>query len=297
MVLADGSFVTASENRNPDLFWAVRGGGGNFGVVSSFSFRLHPVHTVMAGPMFWDVQDAPEVMRAYSRFITQAPEEISGFFAFLNVPPVPLFPENLHRRNVCAVIWCSPENPDRTRDLLAPTAKWPKPLLTHIGPMPFPALQSLFDGLYPPGLQWYWKADFIDQLGDDAIAKYLEYGSRLPSLLSTMHMYPINGAVHRVGENDTAFSHRNTTWAPVICGIDPDPANKQSIVTWAKDYWNAIHPFSAGGAYINFMMDEADGRLEATYGPNYSRLRRIKAKYDPGNLFRINQNIAPAAAA
>jgi hypothetical protein len=296
MVLADGSFVSASAERNPDLFWAVRGGGGNFGVVTSFTFRLHPVHTVTAGPMFWALEDAPEVMQQYERFITDAPEDINGFLALMNVPPVPLFPEALHGRTVCGVIWCSTEGPERTSELLAPTARWPKPLLSHVGPMPFPVLQSLFDGLLPPGLQWYWRADFVDHLSPEAIAQHVAYGSRLPSMLSTMHMYPINGAVHRAGEDDTAFSYRRTTWAEVIGGIDADPANNDRIIGWAKDYWNAVHPFSAGGAYVNFMMEEGAARVEATYRGNYARLRRIKAKYDPYNLFRVNQNIAPAEA-
>jgi hypothetical protein len=193
-------------------------------------------------------------------------------------------------------VWCSTEGPERTQELLAPTGRWPKPLLSHVGPMPFPALQSLFDGLMPAGLQWYWKADFVDHLTPEAIAQHVKHGSRLPSMLSTMHMYPINGAVHRVGENNTAFTSRRTTWAQVIAGIDPEPANKDRIVEWTKDYWDAVHPFAAGGAYINFIMEEGAGRVEQVYGSNYPKLRRIKAKYDPDNLFRVNQNIAPAEA-
>jgi FAD/FMN-containing dehydrogenase len=295
LVLADGSFVTASQERNPDLFWAVRGGGGNFGVVTSFTFRLQPVGTVTAGPMFWAAEDAAEVLRAYEQFITQAPEEINGFFAFMNVPPVPLFPDDLHKRTVCAVVWCSLEGPERTQQLLKP-GRWPKPLFSGLGSVPFPALQSLFDGLFPPGLQWYWKADFVDHLTPEAIAEHVRHGTHLPTLLSTMHMYPVNGAVHRLGESDTAFSYRHSTWAQVIVGIDPEASNKDRIVNWARDYWSAVHPYSAGGAYVNFLMEEGAARVEATYGPNHARLRRIKAKYDPGNLFRVNQNIAPLAA-
>ena len=294
VVLADGSFVTASERQHPDLFWAVRGGGGNFGVVTSFTFRLHPVLNVTAGPMFWALEDAPEVMKRYEQFITDAPEEINGFFAFLMVPPVPLFPPELHMRTVCGVVWCSTADPRRTDEILKPVREWPKPLLAHVGPMPFPALQGLFDGLLPPGLQWYWKADFVDHLSDEAIVQHVKYGSALPSTLSTMHMYPINGAVHRVREGDTAFSYRATKWAAVIGGIDSDPANKDKIAEWAKRYWEAVHPYSAGGAYVNFMMEEGAARVEATYGGNYARLRQVKAKYDPGNVFRVNQNIAPA---
>ncbi len=297
MVLADGSFITADEERNADLFWAVRGGGGNFGVVTSFTFRTHSVHTVTAGPMFWPVEDAPEIMRRYEDFITDAPEEINGFFAFLVVPPVPLFPEELHLRTVCGVVWCSRADSARTDQLLRPTESWPKPLLRGLGPMPFPVLQSLFDGLYVPGLQWYWKADFVDHLTDAAIGEHMKHGTNLPSMFSTMHLYPINGAVHRKNAGETAFSYRNTKFAEVIVGVDPDPANREKITRWARGYWDAVHPHSAPGAYVNFMMEEGSGRVEATYGGNYGRLRQVKAKYDPGNLFRVNQNIEPAAAA
>ena len=293
MVLADGSFVTASEEQHSDLFWAVRGGGGNFGVVTSFSFRTHPVHTVTAGPIFWAAEDAPEVMRRYEEFITNAPNEINGFFAFLVVPPVDLFPASLHMRTVCGVVWCSTLGPERTNALLKSAESWAKPLLVGLGPMPLPVLQSLFDGLYTPGLQWYWKADFVDGLNEPSIAEHVKHGANLPSMFSTMHLYPINGVVHNRKPADTAFSYRNSKWAEVIVGVDPDPANAGKITRWAKDYWDAVHPYSAPGAYVNFMMEEGEARIEATYGPNYSRLRRVKAKYDPNNLFRVNQNIAP----
>jgi FAD/FMN-containing dehydrogenase len=296
MVLADGSLVTASENLHPDLFWAVRGGGGNFGVITSFTFRVHPVSTVMAGPMFFAVEDAPQVMRQYEQFITSAPEEINGFFAFLTVPPAPMFPESLHMRTVCGVVWCSTATAERTRQLLKPAEGWAKPLLSGVGPMPFPVLQSLFDGLYAPGLHWYWKADFVDSLSDGAIREHCKHGSQLPSMFSTMHLYPVNGAVHRKNAADTAFSYRRTKWAEVIVGVDPDPANAGKISDWAKKYWDAVHPFAAEGAYVNFMMEEGAGRVEATYGGNFARLRRMKAKYDPGNLFRVNQNIPPATS-
>jgi FAD/FMN-containing dehydrogenase len=293
MVLADGSFVTANATKNADLFWAVRGGGGNFGVVTSFTFRLHPISTVCAGPMFWAIEDSAKILKAYEPFITNAPEELNGFFAFMTVPPSPMFPAALHMRKVCAVLWCSTASPERTAEMLKPTESWGTPLLSGVGPMPFPVLQSLFDGLYSPGLQWYWKADFIDTLSDAAIAEHAKHGSQLPSMHATMHLYPINGAVHHVGEKDTAWGFRKTKWAEVIVGVDPDPANKEKITTWAKNYWDAIHPFSAGGAYVNMMMEEGDARVEASYSGNFARLGQIKAKYDPGNLFRVNQNIAP----
>ncbi len=293
MVLADGSFVTANDKQHQDLFWAVRGGGGNFGVVTSFTFRLHPVSTVIAGPIFYAVEDAPAVMRAYEQFIATLPEDINGFFAFMVVPPVDLFPTTLHLRTVCGVFWCSTASQERTAELLKPAESWAEPLLVGLGPMPFPVLQSLFDGLYTPGLQWYWKADFIDHLTDESIALHVAHGSKLPSMFSAMHMYPIDGAVHRVASGDTAFSYRQTKWAEVIVGVDPDPANKDKITKWARDYWDAVHPFSAPGGYVNFMMEEGSTRVEATYGGNYAQLQAIKAKYDPDNLFRVNQNIPP----
>jgi hypothetical protein len=297
MVLADGRFVTADENRNADLFWAIRGGGGNFGVVTSFRFRTHPVHTVTAGPIFWPIEAAPEIMPRFEEFITNAPEEISGFFAFLVVPPVPLFPETLHLRTVCGIVWCSRADPARTDQLLQPIAGWPEPLLRGLGPMPFPVLQSLFDGLYAPGLQWYWKTDFVDHLNDAAIGAHMTHGTKLPSMFSTMHLYPMNGAVHRAKAGDTAFAYRNTKFAEVIVGVDPDAANREKISRWARDYWDAVHPYAAPGAYVNFMMEEGTSRVEASYGGNYARLQQVKAKYDPDNLFRVNQNIEPASVA
>jgi len=293
MVLADGRFVTANDEQHQDLYWAVRG-GGNFGVVTNFRFRLHPVGMVSAGPMFWAMEDAPEVMRRYEEFIGDAPEELNGFFAFLVVPPVPLFPEALHMRTVCGVVWCSTADQERTSQMLEPTARWPKPLLSGVGPMPLPVLNSLFDGLFQPGLQWYWKADFVDHLTDESIARHVKFGSNLPTMFSTMHLYPINGAVHRVGVNATAFSYRKAKWAEVIVGVDPDAANAGKITEWAKSYWDAVHPYSAPGAYVNFMMEEGSARVEATYGENYTRLQQVKAKYDPQNLFRVNQNIPPS---
>jgi len=293
MVLADGSFVTADEKENADLFWAVRGGGGNFGVVTSFLFRLHPVNTVIAGPTFWPIEQAPEVMKAYREFIPQAPQNVTGFFAFLTVPSAPPFPEELHGQKMCAIVWCSTAPPEETERVTGPIRAVGKPALDLVGPMPFPAFQSLFDPLYPPGLQQYWRADFVNELGDAAIARHLEQASKLPTPLSTAHLYPIDGAAHRVGKGDTAFSYRDANWALVIIGVDPDPANREKITTWCKDYFDALHPYSAGGAYVNFMMEEGQERVKAAFRENYDRLVAIKKKYDPSNFFRVNQNIHP----
>jgi FAD/FMN-containing dehydrogenase len=295
MVLADGRFVTASAEENEDLYWAVRGGGGNFGVVTSFLFKLHPVDIVYAGPILWPLEQGREVMEFYREFINQAPDDLNGFFAFLTVPPGPPFPEHLHNKKMCGIVWCYVGPLDTASDVFKPIRRIGKPALDLVGPLPHPALQGMFDALYPSGLQWYWRADFVDHLKDEAIALHLKYGTQLPSMHSTMHLYPINGAVHRVRKNDTAFSYRESTWAEVIVGVDPDPAKMQGIIPWVKNYWETVHPHSAGGAYVNFMMDEGQERVQATYRDNYDRLLTIKNKYDPANLFHVNQNIRPTA--
>jgi len=297
LVLADGSFVTANEWQKEDLYWALRGGGGNFGVVTSFTFKAHPVHTPIAGPMLWDLDKAPKILHWYRDFILQAPDELNGWFAFLTVPPGPPFPENLHMKKMCGVIWCYTGDPDKAADVFKPIRAIEKPALDFVGSIPQPALQGMFDALYPPGLQWYWKADFINEISDKAIDLHMQHGSALPTMLSTTHMYPINGAAHRVGKNDTAWSYRDANWAHVIVGVDPEPANKDKITNWARSYFDALHPHSAGGAYVNFMMDEGEDRVKATYRDNYDRLSAIKAKYDPDNFFRVNQNIRPRAQA
>jgi FAD/FMN-containing dehydrogenase len=294
MVLADGSFVVASADENPDLFWAVRGGGGNFGIVTSFLFEAHPVSVVCAGPMLWNLEDAADVMKWYREFITQAPEEMNGFFAILGVPPGPPFPEELHLRTMCGIVWCYQGSIEQANAILEPIRCYRPPAFEFFAPMPFPMLQGIFDPIYPTGLQWYWKADFFKDLSDAAIEKHLEHAAKLPTWQSTMHLYPVNGKVNRVAEADTAFSYRDVVWSEVIVGVDADPANAGKIKDWARSYYNDLHPFGAGGAYMNFMMDEGEDRIRATYRGNYARLAEIKAKYDPTNFFHVNQNIKPA---
>ena len=296
VVLADGTQVHTSAEEHPDLFWALRGGGGNFGVVTSFEFRTHPVGaTVMAGPTFWPIEQTPEVMRFWREFIVKAPREVSGFFALMTVPPVDLFPEELHLRKVCAVMWCIVGSEEDAARALAPVHEVGTPLLHGVGPVPHPALQSLFDGLYTKGLQCYWRADFYDELSDELIEHHRDWGEKLPTMHSTVHMYPINGAAHDVGPTDTAFSYRDAQFAEVIFGVDPDPANATTIRDWCVGFWDATHPYSAGGAYVNFMMEEGQDRVKATYRDNYDRLAVVKAQYDPDNVFCVNQNIHPAA--
>jgi FAD/FMN-containing dehydrogenase len=295
VVLADGRFLTANANQNEDLFWAVRGGGGNFGVVTSFLFKLHPVGTVYGGPIFYEMTDAPKVMRFWHDFIMDAPEDFNAYFGLHTVPPADMFPAEHHLKKMGVVICCYTGELSQGEAVLQPFRDIATPAIDFAGPIPFPMLQGLFDGLYPPGLQWYWNADFVIKLSDEAIALHLEHFAQSPTVHSAMHLYPTNGAAHQVGRNDTAWNYREANFAQVIVGVDPDPANQKAITNWSKAYWQALHPHSAGGAYVNMMMEEGEDRIRAAYGDNYMRLAQIKAKYDPHNLFHVNQNIKPAS--
>lgn len=271
----------------------MRGGGGNFGVVTSFLFQLHPVSTVYSGPMLWPFEQAADLMKFWRDFILHAPEEINGWFGFVTVPPALPFPEQFHLQKMCAIVWRSTAPPEQTEKLLQPIRTTIPPAVDFAGPHPWPVLQSLFDALYPKGLQWYWKTDFFTDLSDRAIDLHVKYGAQLPTMHSTMHLYPINGAVHRFSPDETAFSFREANFAEVILGVDPDPVNNERMIGWARDYWMALHPYSAGGGYVNMMMDEGAETVQAAYRENYARLAQIKATYDPHNLFHVNQNIKP----
>jgi FAD/FMN-containing dehydrogenase len=294
LVLADGSFIKTSSSQNEDLFWAVRGGGGNFGIATSFLFRLHPVDTVYGGPMFWHLDQAEKILHFYRDFILSAARDITGFFAFLTVPPNPHFPENLHLQKMCGVIWCYTGTIDKAEEVFEPIRRSNPPALDLVGPLPYPVFQSMFDAIAPPGMQQYWRADFVKELSEDAIRLHLKYATQMPTMLSTMHLYPINGAAHDIGATETAFSFRDANWVQMIIGADPDAVNNEKIISWTRDYWLALHPHSAGGAYVNFLMDEGENRIKATYRENYDRLVLVKNKYDPMNFFRLNQNIKPS---
>jgi FAD/FMN-containing dehydrogenase len=297
VVLADGTFVTASEGSHPDLFWALRGGGGNFGVVTSFTFRCHDIGehgTIIGGPVLYDFADTAEVMRWYRELLPSLPEELNGWIALITIPPAPPFPEELWGRKACGIVWCYTGPHDRADTVLEPITTYGSPLLVGLQEMPFTVLQSAFDGLYPAGLQWYWRADFVKEISDAAIDVHRKWGERLPTGHSTMHLYPIDGATSRVPEDETAFAYRDGGWAGIIVGVDPNPANAPLISQWARDYWEELHPTSAGGAYVNFLMEEGPDRVKASYRDNYDRLAQVKKRYDPDNAFHINQNIQPA---
>ena len=294
VVLANGKLVHASEDENPDLFWAIRGGGGNFGVVTSFEFKLHPVDQVFGGPMFWKLSELENTMKWYRNWLKNQPDDIYAFYLVAEVPPGDPFPEEIHGEKVCGLLWCCTGDEQQFNKATKEARSAAKPIFEFTGKMEYPALQSLFDGLYPKGLQWYWKGDFVKELSDEAIQQHAQFAN-VPTTHSTMHLYPVNGAAHKVGKSDTAWDKRDATWSMVIAGVDPDPDNAEKIKSWSKNYWEAVHPYTLGGAYINFMMEEGQDRIKATYGENYERLQKIKSKYDPNNFFHVNQNIEPAS--
>jgi len=294
VVLADGSFVTASADENADLFWALRGGGGNFGVVTNFEYKLQPLKNIYGGPMFFEVEDAEKVMRAYDEYITNAPRELGAFFAWQIAPPLPFIPQDRHGDTFCAMVTCWTGPASEGEAAIAPFRKAANVVAEHVGSMPYPALNAAFDGLVPPGIQHYWKAVFAKGLSDGAIEAHLAHGPKVPAVNSTMHIYPINGAVHDVAPDATAFGHRDAKYAMVIAGMWPDPTHNGNNIAWVKDYYKALAPHAEEGGYINFAAGDDMNRVRANFGRGYDRLAKVKSKYDPGNAFRHNQNITPA---
>jgi FAD/FMN-containing dehydrogenase len=293
VVTPDGQVVAASDGENEDLFWALRGGGGNFGVVTAFEFGLQPVAEIYGGPMFFELEDAGNVLRFYREFIKDAPEELGGFPAWQIAPPLPFIPEDRHGEPFMAFVACWAGPVEQGEAALKPLFDVAPVVAEHVGPMPYPALNSAFDGLVPPGLQHYWKANFVTELTDDAIEAHLEHGPNVPVVNSTVHIYPINGAVNRVASDETAFAYRDATFATVIAGMWPDPADNEDNIKWVRDYYDATAPLSEEGTYVNFMSGDDEERIRVSYKGNYDRLVDVKRKYDPDNLFRVNQNIKP----
>ncbi|MFD7911845.1 FAD-binding oxidoreductase [Streptomyces sp. NPDC059752] len=293
VVTADGRLVVASEEENADLFWALRGGGGNFGAVTSFEFRLSPVKDVYGGPMLFELEDAPTVLRSFADHIADAPEELGGFPAFQIAPPLPFIPEDRHGDTFALIVACWSGPLDEGERAVQAFRDFAPVVAEHVGPMPYPALNSAFDALVPPGLQHYWKANFVTELSDDVIDAHLRHAPGLPAVNSTVHIYPINGACHRVAPDATAFAYRDASFATVIAGMWPDPAINESATAWVRDYYEATAPHSEEGGYINFMADDDQDRIRTNYKGNYDRLVAVKRAYDPENLFHLNQNIRP----
>ncbi|MGH2653349.1 MAG: FAD-binding oxidoreductase [Actinomycetota bacterium] len=293
VVTADGRSITASDQENDDIFWAIRGGGGNFGVVTSFEYRLHPIRAIYGGPMFFELDQARNLLEFYRDFIKDAPEEMGGFPAFQIAPPLPFIPEDRHGEKFAIFVACWAGPIDQGERALAPLREVAPVVAEHVGPMPYPALNSAFDALYPPGLQHYWKGNFVTELTDEAIDAHIVHGSQVPVLQSTVHIYPVNGACHRVAPDATAFAFRDANFATVVAGMWPDPAQNEDNIKWVRDYYEAIAPLSEEGGYINFMAGDDQDRIRSNYKGNYDRLVEVKRKYDPDNMFRLNQNIKP----
>ena len=293
VVTADGKFVTASEHENQDLFWGLRGGGGNFGVVTSLEYRLHEVDQVFAGPIFYNLEDAESLFRMFDEFIRDAPEQFGGFPAFQIAPPLPFIPENRHGDTLALAVvhWAGPL--DQSEKVLKPFMDVAPIVANGTGPLPYPALNGAFDGLYPKGIRAYWKGAFVNELPEAAIAAHVEHGSQVPEVSATMHLYPINGACHRVGPNDTAFAYREAKYGMVFLAAWNDPAKDAERIQWVREYYQAMAPYSEPGGYINFMQDDDYGKIRVNYRQNYDQLVQVKRKYDPTNLFHINQNITP----
>ena len=294
VVTADGRFLTASERENEGLFWALRGGSGNFGVVTSFEFRLHPVKDIYGGPMFFELSEVGNILRFYREYIADAPEQMGAFPAFQIAPPLPFIPEDRHGDTFIAIVACWAGPVEEGDKAFQPFHDVAPVVAEHVGPMPYPALNGAFDALYPPGqLQHYWKASFVKELTDEAIATHMEHGPQIPTVNSAMHIYPINGAAGRVAPEATAFAYRDASFATVIAGMWPEPSQNDANIAWVRSYYDAIAPHSEEGGYINFMSGDDQERIRANYKGNYDRLVQIKRTYDPDNLFHLNQNIAP----
>ena len=293
VVTADGRLVRASAADNADLFWAIRGGGGNFGVVTSFEFGLHPVASIYGGVRFFELAEVANVLRFYREFIADAPPELGAFPAFQIAPPLPFIPEDRHGDTLIAMVACWSGAPEKGERALEPIREIAPTVAEFVDTMPYAAINGLFDALVPPGLQHYWKANFVTELTDKAIQAHVEHGPKVPVVNSTVHIYPINGAVHDVAPDGTAFAYREANFATVIAGMWPDPADNEANIAWVRSYYDATAPESEEGGYINFMSGDDQERIKANYRGNYDRLVDVKRKYDPDNLFHLNQNIRP----
>ena len=293
IVTADGRTVRASADENADLLWALKGGSGNFGVATSLEFQLHPLSEIYGGPMVFELDHARDLLQWYRDFIVDAPEQFGGFPAFQIAPPLPFIPEERHGETFVFFVACWAGPLDEGEAIIERIKAVAPVVAEHVGPMPYPALNSAFDALLPAGLQHYWKANFVRELSDEAIDAHLEHGPQVPAVNSTVHIYPINGAAQRVGPDEAAFGHRDATFAPVIAGMWPDPADNEANIAWVKDYYAATAPHSEEGGSVNFAASDDQDRVRANYGANYDRLVEVKRSYDPDNLFRHNQNIKP----
>jgi FAD/FMN-containing dehydrogenase len=295
IVTADGDMVTANATTHEDLFWAVRGGGGNFGVVTRFRYRLHPVGPrVVAGLTAWSADRAPEILRAYREITSAAPRELTLAVVIRRAPPAPFVPPEWHGEKIVAIVACyTGTDPDRD---LAPLRRIPDPVLSTLGEMPYTALQSMLNANEPKGPHRYWKTEFLPDLADGFLDAFVEGGIGLTSPISQSVLFHLGGALNERSPDDGAVGNRDAHYIAGFSGTWPPEADPAPHIAWVRGAWETIRPFSTGGNYVNFQLSDDDAaRLEAAYGENFERLRRVKTRYDPDNFFRVNRNIPPFA--
>ncbi|MGC2063625.1 MAG: FAD-binding oxidoreductase [Thermodesulfovibrionales bacterium] len=295
VVTAAGEVVHASATEHPDLFWALRGGGGNFGVVTRFEFRLHPVGPdVLSGLIVYPISEAKSVLQQYREFIAKAPEELAVWPVLRQAPPLPFLPESVHGKGIIALALIHAGDPKQGEPLIEPLRKFGTPLGEHVGVQPYIAWQKVFDPLLTFGARNYWKSHNFSTLKDGLFDVAIEYIGKLPSPQCEIFFGAIGGATTRPAPDSVAYAHRDTQFVMNVHGRWEDPVDDKRCIGWARDYFNASAPFASGGVYVNFLTADEGDRVRSAYGPNYDRLARVKRKYDPDNLFRVNQNIKPA---
>ena len=294
VVTASGGLLRADEKENADLFWAIRGGGGNFGIVTSFEYRLHEVGPeIMAGQIVHAIDDAGDVLRFYRDFMKDAPDEMTCFAFFLNIPPVDAFPEQYHGKSAMSLVVGHAGSTESAGEDLQPLLHYGDPILTAVHPMPYTEAQRMFDAGMAKGNRWYSKAHFLDSLADGAIKTLLQFTRSIPGPFSVCYLEPLGGAVNRVDVPATAFPHRNAAYSFHIFPGWADPSSDDELMGWAKEFYDSMVPYSNGGVYVNLLGQDEQARTPKAYGENYSKLTRIKKKYDPDNLFSHNHNIKP----
>ncbi len=296
VVTADGQILTASATENADLLWGLRGGGGNFGVVTSFEFDLHKVGpTVAAGPVFYPGDRAEEILRFYREFVKTVPDELTTFAGLLTAPPAPFLPEEWHGKKLVALVGCYAGDPDEGMKALQPIRDLGEPVADLVGPMPYVQMQSLLDDIYPRGTKAYMKAGYLSDLDDHAIETAIRYHQDATSPASEIHVHHFGGAVARADAEETAYGERQAPYVLNIIAMSHEPGGLDTHIDWAQRLYADIEPSLTGGAYINFLSAEGEDRVRAAYGAEkFDRLRALKDRYDPTNLFHLNQNIPPS---
>ena len=294
VVLADGSLARAGEGGDEDLLWALRGGGGNTGVVTELRMRLHPVSVVTGGPMLFPLERAERLARLFRDWMPQQADDIYAFLALLTTPPGQAFPQELRQRPVCALIWCNTAPEDQSDAALA-TFRREDPLLDLVAPMPYPALQSAFDAGAAAGHYGHLTGLLFQDLPAAAAAQFEPFGQSAPTPLCQSHLYPLDGAAARAGSSDTAWPWRDAAFAQMFAATAPAPGSGDALRAWSTRFRDTLRPYAMPGRYANFQMDDGPQAARACYGTNAARLAQLKSRYDPGNMFRLNQNIQPKA--